>query len=417
MTKKFCLLLLCSISLSIQAQNLLFPVYLLGIGADSSKVHGGIVTEGAYSLNSNAITNSTINGILRDGIVSEDTKTDVTEKLSDQNRAAQQAFGSISYYHQLKDSSLLFYVSYEDQFIGLVNVSHDALLLAMNGNSPYAGNEMRVGKLQVFSTQYQQLQGGIVKHLYGKKMAVSAGISLVKGNGYSEINIAEGTVFTEEYGRYIDLSGSYHSENAPYPSNYFGATGGGLALNFSVVKYFDDEANSNLIVRVKDLGFMSTSNVEIYDTSGTYRYEGYVIDDFFDLQFDIAERDSSSIESLIGLNPSYESKTRLLPGRVDVQFNKRWNKILLQTGAGYQYLPAYWPRVYAKLSYALLSDKLAISPSLTFGGYGVLDFGLGLNGWLNEHFYYNFDVNYLEALTLPKTTTGQGLRLGLSYCF
>ena len=413
MKKVYFLLVFLSSNLSLSAQtdNSLFDYYSL-----SPKI--GV--EGYYGINSNAITNSFTTKFLNGGFIESSFKDKVSSKLDRNNRIGSDINYGI-YFSGFPDS--LFGKSSISCYFGLRNREHldlafseDLFNLGFYGNKRFAGDTAHLGRFNLNLLRYQQMYFGFIfnKGKYG------GGLSILKGEQHLSVNAPISSLYTSPDGTYLDLDLTMDlNQSNTSNKEYWAFNGTGASADFFAVFNLNPaDRKKKFLFEVKDLGFIRWNNNSMaYSIDKAYHYEGLEVKNIFQLRDSVfagVSRDSVIYEITVPENKSY---TTILPAFFHIAYMVDLNrKLKLVAGCKYRMLANYQFYSYIKGNYQL-TKSANVQVKIAYGGYGNLNFGIGLKKYLGPKFSLALHSDNIEGYVLPAYTTGQGILLSIEKIF
>ncbi|RZK14146.1 MAG: hypothetical protein EOO43_16785, partial [Flavobacterium sp.] len=265
-------LLLCSYSAFSQLEIDRNDLYLLqqknpALGkADSNASYLNFDLD--FHLNSNAVTNDFVKGLLYSGFIDNERKDHVSDRLKDKNRGGYDFNTGFTFQHRLKnDLSLIIGLHQRQQFN--TKFPKDLFEVTFRGNKPYAGKKAQMGPLSINYFDYQNLYLGVQKNV-SSKLIVGGGLSILRGGRFNTLQIERGTLYTDPNGEYLDFDMKFKlafSES----KNFFSSNGIGAALNFNL-SLLQEKGQFNFEIR--DLGVIRWNKLSTYKGDGLFRYDG-----------------------------------------------------------------------------------------------------------------------------------------------
>ncbi|MBX9850945.1 MAG: hypothetical protein K2X86_04220 [Cytophagaceae bacterium] len=362
-----------------------------------------------FHLNSNAITNDFVKGLLYAGFIENERKDQVTAKLRDQNRFGFEFTGGLNYRYKLKEDLFIIAALNQRQMFN-AQFTKDAFELAFRGNKQFAGKTADLSDIKINYFDYQSLFIGAQKKI-NSTVTAGGGISFIRAGRFNQLHIDRGSLYTDSAGQYLDFDMKFKlafSESEKFLSS----NGLGAAVNFNVAIA---RQNGVLNFEVRDLGVIQWKDLNIYEGDALYRYDGQDIGNvlnFSDSIFSLTKADS--IAANLGIKKKKENLTYFIPASLHVNYLFRMTSSLSMVAGVKYYIKAnYIPRIYVKSIY-YLNNRFMIAPMIAYGGYGKLDFELGAAKSFKDSFIISANVFYLEYLLLPKKSAGHGFNFSLT---
>ena len=124
----------------------------------------------------------------------------------------------------------------------------------------------------------------------------------------------------------------------------------------------------------------------------------------------------SSMESILGIKAVNKDKVIYTPASINIDYMFIKNKFDFGAGFKYMLFIKYNPKFYGRATYSL-SDKLWTSATVSYGGFGGVDYELAIGGIFLKKNLVNVNIHYLEYLIAPTITSGQGFDFVFSRFF
>jgi hypothetical protein len=371
---------------------------------DSSNVVVSI--KSSFEGNSNTIPNSMLSRILWGGFMSREFLSEIREGLNDnQNRFGFEFRNQASVSWKGKHNEWQVGLKYRE-LMGL-SFPIDLFGLAFLGNHSYEGQSTDLSNTKFKYIQYSGVSFGIKKQIQGGKSgAVYAGVSALYGANYQTLKTKNTCLYTAPDAAYIEAKGDMQLQYRE-PSPGFGL---GLDLNYT----FNWNKNS-LFVSVDDLGFIHWQKVTSFEGNSTATYIGTEIQNIRSFTGDslFSNFSTRSFADRFGIKETQKSMTTLLPfaitARYDRELNMKWKAILQ---AYYTYMPAYIPRLSAKLERSFVSNW-KVNAGLAYGGFGRENLLLGTSKTFARNWSFNLETYFLGMAFLPKSSHGIGFSFGV----
>ncbi len=380
---------------------------------DSSKTRIGI--GGDYDLNSNAFTNTFVSKFYKGGYIDNDLKNSVLKRIKNENRIG----GNFNYgiYAAIKLDSfnpkkeISFFFSVRDRFHIDAQFSKDLYKVGFYGNAQYAGKTANFNDFSLNLIRYQQIQIGLFSSKLDSAARWGIGISFLKGEQYLSIAAKKAELYTSEDGQYIDFNTELFVAKSDTARKGFGAFNG---LGSSVDIFFEAPFQtrfgvSKLRVSVADIGFIHFNNQTLkLKQDSLFQYTGFKVNSFYDLQD--STMGGTSTDSVINAVAPFkkESFSATLPAVFDLNYETHFsNYFHLIEGIRYVFNANYKMLFYVKGNF-YFNSKFMLSATFAYGGYGILNYGLGINAKLGKGFVVHAGSNNIEGYISPKKTGGQG---------
>jgi hypothetical protein len=240
---------------------------------------------GAYSACSNALTNPFINAFYTGAYITGSQKDQVAKRLSASNHTGFDIDEGF-FYQQHPDSFLS--LKGASWFVAVKNRAHlntgfskDLFNLAFYGNTDYKGQVLDLGNFNLYTLQYQQIQGGLRYKWLG------VALSVYNGQALENLHVSAASVYTSVNGDYLDLnvaykrmlSDQYHT--SPGSSNGMGA---GLDIYACLPIKLKNKHTGDLRMELSDLGFIRwNSKTSYYRNDTAFHFDGFPVKNAFQL--------------------------------------------------------------------------------------------------------------------------------------
>ena len=373
-----------------------------------------IGVSGSYEINSNAITNSFVKGILFKGNITEDLKNDVSAKIKRQNnRLGFDIDLGITGTHHLGALTLIGRLGFREH--GDLRFSKDLFEVLLRGNKKYAGltADLSPSKLNYFN--YQNIYIGFAKELSAKPYIIGAGISLIKGGQVQRFQVDRASLFTEETGEYIELNTAFKADFNRQVDSYFSASGFGSALNLTLSRKFE---KGILNTELRDIGFIYWSNTTSVEADTNIRYEGEEIENILDYKdYSYGSIDPDTLRQKFGIGKKTRSFASMLPLVVNINYTHYFSdKFNLSGGVKYIAFANYVPRAYVRGIF-YVTPEFFVAPGIVAGGYGTVNSEVSLFKSFKDRFTVSATAIFLEYLIAPAKTQGFGGNISLIKIF
>ncbi len=411
----FCSLILLSFSAAQNASNLSRFKFE---NADFSNSESKLLVSAYVDVvgNSSTVTNSFINALLGSSFINDGNKDDVSKRLKSSNRLGFDAEEGILTKIKLGDNKPILSIGLSNRdLIGAV-FNKDLFELYLRGNKPFAGKLANLGSTSFQYYNYQQITFGLEKKT--GQWLFGGTLGLVKGGRLQAASLKKADLFTASDGSYItfDVDADISYAGNTSQSRVLTVNGAGASIAGKAM-YTTENNKHQFAIELKDLGFINWNNTTNYSKDSTYRFEGIVITDVFQINDSLfSDLKTDSITSILNIEAQKKSKNTLLPVNVHFRYSyqatDKWNII---GGLHYMYFKGYLPKIYGGANYQLGSTGINATASL--GGFGRADFEIGATQRIKDKFLATINFLYLENLLAPKKTSGQGINVGLSMRF
>ena len=368
---------------------------------------------GGYYLNSNSINNNFIR-FFRDNYITDQNKSENEKRLKSVNRAGLEMNAGLTWMQ--KGKKLTYVVGLNERRMFNAKFTKDFFELVFRGNGGYTGKSAQLSPLNITYFNYESLYLGVQKNIEEKKLMIGGGISLIRGGTFDQAKIKKGTLYTDSNSAYFEFNMNYQLAYPDKQGSLFGNRNGlGLAGTF-YLSWIREKGQVNFEVR--DLGFISYKNLNVYSGNSTYRYNGYDVNNI--LQFNdsiFTNLKTDSVAKSIGIQKEKKKITYMIPATVHLNYVYNYSdRLTLVGGIKHIINTSYIPRLYIKSVYYLKKDLIVI-PMLAYGGFGRADIELGISKSFRDKLMISANLFYLEYFLMAKKSSGNGLSLSISKIF
>ncbi|PCI93669.1 MAG: hypothetical protein COB15_15940 [Flavobacteriales bacterium] len=377
-----------------------------------------------YVYGSSVMSNQFFNKFIFGGKIEREDKDKAYEKLSGNNRLG----GDLNYYFNVQiPLDTIFGKSTISLVTGLEHVEHvdarfssDLFKFTFDGNKQFAGESIDIGRTNFNYYKYQKLNIGFINYKYFDKKLAKEGIilSIIKAEEHKTVSISEGSIFTEELGREIDVDLNY-LYNASDTANKGIMAFNGVGFSVDLFTEFLLKNGDKIYAGIDDLGFVywNSNSLDIAADS-SFHFEGVVIDNLFDLNDSLVSNLSqdSILKNLYTRNEK-KSYTIGLPASINMNYTKLLNdKWKVNVGVYHKILSNYLPFLSTNVYYSF-NKKLMAKAHISYGGYGKLNTGLAFAKSVSTYFNIFIGTNNLEAFITPNSSYSNSGFLGLKAYF
>jgi len=372
--------------------------------------------DGYYGINSNAITNQFTKSIIKGQYIDNDLKNKVSKKLGDENRFGGDINAGIYFSNKLENfigkTGISYYIGLRDREHFDMSFSKDLFDLGFYGNSRFADDTANFSPLNFNLLRYQQFEFGFLFN-DGK---MGTGISLLKGEQFLSADVSKGTMFTAADGSFIDVELAMKLKQSDTENYGFKAINGvGISADyFAIINLKKTDSTHQFLFEIKDLGFIKWNKNSLESTVDTaLHYDGV----------EINLRDSFYTKNAINTNLNTYKKSEkrkfntALPVFLHLAYSVDFTaRLKVIGGFKYRFFANYSLCYYMRGIYKI-NDHFSASAKLAFGGYGKLNFGLGIKTQIGKKFNITLTSDNLEGFILPAHTTGQGAFISVEKIF
>lgn len=382
---------------------------------DENALPGFAALTGEYSLMATGITNRFFLDFLNGNYIGNEQKDYIEGRLARSNRYAYQLSLSLTGAAALSESTRFIADLSARQHNSAV-FSKDLFKLFFRGNKPFAGATAGLDPFRFTSFDYQSFSVGLNKSLLDSKLKMWAGVSLIRGGNFRYAETDQFSLYTEQYGAYIEVEGELKARIAPGSPGLVARNNG---LGGSAFLGFDYKIGRSILgLSVSDLGFVQWGSMKTYALNGRVNYAGKEIPNIFSFSDTLLTSYSAdSLASELGVDIYEENFLYRLPTFIKLTYVYKHSEALMFI-SGVEIITGLGaiPRVFLKPVYAL-SDNLYIQGALMYGGFGRMNLELGAAASVGKRFFAYVNLNAAGLLVAANKTGGQGLSLGIYKCF
>ncbi|MFB0924396.1 MAG: DUF5723 family protein [Vicingaceae bacterium] len=379
---------------------------------------------GSFVYGSSAINNEFLNKFIYGGKIERSHKDKVYKSLSANNRLG----GDLNYEVNFEiPIDTLFKKTSISLLVGLENNEHvdarftsDFFKFTFDGNKQFAGDSIDIGGANLNYYKTQKINIGLINYRYFDGQLAKEGISLsiIKAQESKLININEGSIFTEEFGREIEVELDYLYQESDTAKKGISAFNG-LGISIDLFTEFILKNGDKIYLGIEDLGFVHwNSNSLKIATDNSFYFEGVIVNNIFDLNDSLVSglsRDSI-IDNLSAENVK-EAYNVAMPASVNINYTKVFNeKWKINVGIYQKILSNYYPLISVN-GYYSFNPKLIARAHLSYGGYGKLNTGLAFSKSVKNYFDIFIGTNNIEAFISTSSSYSNSGFVGLKAYF
>jgi len=276
-------------------------IYLV-VAIPISGQNNGIGIKSEFNFESNALNLDFINSLLYGGNIDEETKINWINLCREKNKIFTLFQNDIYFKRGIKQNNLYFKISDVNTLDIVFN--KDLLKLVLNGNFEYQDQTLNFNQTHIRANRYQKYNLQYEVNLDQKSLLF--GLSYLKGNHSINVNINDGSLYTAEYGEYLDVNydiSGFITDTSNI--SFFNNNGNGLALDLGL-KFDFKEYKVNLYL--EDLGFIQWNRNSIYVAAdSTFTYNGLEIDNIYDFNDSILNNSISDKDYIQNQKKPYRS--------------------------------------------------------------------------------------------------------------
>lgn len=358
-----------------------------------------IQTNGFFISGSNGLTNRAILKYLNKDYFSATDKKEIINRTFPMNRGGWEYQTEVKYAFKQRKLNYTFMAGISA--ITAFRYSRETAQLVLNGNSYYAGQMMPLDGLRYYHLNWQHIGIGISgRH---EKIQWQGGMQFIYAQGYTDLSLNSGNVYTEANGEYINLrlNGNYiNSKGVPYSNP-------GTAVNWAI--HYSISKNMKIGGGMRDWGFIFLNkNTQTASIDTTLHFEGLVLNGF---RIPESSQLEDSLKALPGNYLNSGKTLRPLPALSYIYIQGTNGSDCWLAGVDYRasvYVrPAFWA------SYIKNIRQHGITLGLTAGGYGIFGLNAGYGyTFLNSSVQIQF--RGLEGILAPGVFSGAGVYLNFA---
>jgi hypothetical protein len=366
-------------------------------------------------LNSNGINNDFMNQFYLGHYLNADLKNQNLDRLKPQkNLIGYNWTTQLQVNIPSKKRGISYYAAFENHNDAELCFDKNLFQLVFYGNRDFAGQFVSLDKQSFSSIKYQQIKAGIVKTWFGRSgvSILTAGLGINNGQSLLSFNIPKATFFTQSNAEYISLDMQMNMQRSDTTSSRFGAENGlGFCLDLS---YYHREANYSFEIKLDDLGFITwNKHSQQYKKDTSVNFDGIEIANIFNMSSETVKGfNGDSLNDELVYSDKSSRFTKMIPMLGSINYTRYfWNNRLALSLSiiNYHFLhinPLI--RLVPTFNIAIKRSMISISPDIEYGGYGKLNYGLGLSAAVNEKFFIELRTDYLNGYFDLKHSAGLG---------
>lgn len=402
MKKILAIVFVCG-SFSLNAQNFL-PEYVQYDTVQKMTLR----TAAHFNYQTSAIPNYFMNYFLNGGQISQAHKDNVSNGLKNSNSVGAEQVFSIRFTdfsgHPFKDSMLGYYLNIEHHDHIAANFNKTLFDLVFYGNGPYAGQTLNLAQANFARYTFQKFGFGITEASTGS----SFGVSVVKGQSFSTMNLTKGDFLTDDSTANIrfdytaDLS---RSDTLKTKFNAFNGVGMSIDLNWNF-KLGRDSILPDLLnfqLQVHNAGFIAWNEATLnYLADTNVQYNGFTVDNITRPEEGLITGSTNLKDTL---NIRYEKRKRqsFLPadflfGNYVNPLKGYWLKPLF--GVRYKLMEGYTVMPYLGASIKV-SKKSFLQVHGSYGGFGGFRVGVRYQAQLGKRLHVVLGSSHIDGLYSP----------------
>ncbi|KAB2859566.1 MAG: hypothetical protein F9K09_01650 [Flavobacteriales bacterium] len=370
-----------------------------------------ISINGQFDYGSNVASNQFINKFIFGGKIDQQNKTNLYKNLGSRNtiggdfNLSFKAEIPVDSFLGKTNFSFLIGIEHNEHFDG--KFSSDLSKIIFDGNKPFAGKHANISGTNFNYINYQQLNFGFINFKKSRQKTAREGavFSIIKAQEHQAIIIPDGTLFTEQFGKQLEVDINYTYNSSDSTKKGIKAFNG-IGISTDLFTEFYVKNNGKISIEINDLGFIQWGKKSIQIEADTLLiYDGVEVDNVFDLNDSIIS--SFSQDSLLDYVSTKKSKggyAIALPTSINLNYqhtiNSKWNASI---GIKHRILANYFPLIYSNIQY-YITPKFIVQGNLLYGGYGKFNGGITIAKQFKDNFQLVVGTTHLGAFILPSAT-------------
>mgnify|MGYP000730448179 CR=1 FL=1 len=301
-------------------------------------------------------------------------------------------------------------LSFFNRVYTALNFNKNALALALNGNSPYAGQSLDLSGSTFEDWYYSGFKYSFSFPFLKSRAYMAA--SFLAAHSHARYEFDNTQLFTASDGSYVQTDGGYKLQQASGNGN-LAIAGIGLALDFHQNFLFE---KSKITFNLQDFGAFAFTQGEQVSRSTPYRFDGVVLNDVFTLSDSLFSAEADRITGEL-YNPDQDNYWRLAPFRASFGYTYTFNHSNWLSSAfakiDYHNLPGYFPRTQLGTT-VYENTNNQFRAAMAYGGFNelALDAQYALRV---GYFEMYMGLSNVFGAALPGLSGGTFINFGLNY--
>ncbi|MFN8288070.1 MAG: DUF5723 family protein [Chitinophagales bacterium] len=373
-----------------------------------------------YYANSNSVPTSIVYAMLFKNEVKDVWKDRAAKRMKAGLKFEDFMNTGLTYKHYFKKWDGTVMVDYHHRQMRIIRGSRDAFELLFYGNARFEDKTADLSNITFINHIYNQIGVAVEKKVVYSHYQMEYGVraTFLQAINDQEIRTGKTTIYTAPDGEYIDLNYDLtFNTGREGATNFLQVNGAGASGDFHLAVMNHDKWR--ISADLFDVGYMQFRKTPVnYTGAKSIHFQGIVLPDL--LNFSAQTFDTLKIaDTLRGYLPSKSTNQYgvFMPFSAQVVFSKPIlsNKVVINFGLMYRYLPQYYVYGFAKVNYFIKPD-MVFSASAGAGGYSLFNLGAEFSkAWK----YFDFTVGSANLIGLMAPTHFPGasvyLRLGTSF--
>lgn len=386
----------------------------------NNSLHSTTITAfGDIYTGSNSITTNFLKNIYNNGFIDSSLKNTVSSNLESINRVGVITFGGLGFTYSKPDWEGRFAITggIEHNIEQTADFTPDVFHLIFYGNYDLQDSIAVLDNTSFTGIKYNKYRIGIVKPFQKSDGVITTAfmLNLVQGQSTNLINVKSAAFYTAPFGEYIDFTYDFTVRSTEKDSSFFDWQGTGAAADV-FFEYNWTKIGLKFSFIANDLGFVNWNGGKKLTADTSIHFEGVEVNDLLNATSSVFTADT--IYELLGLHKTDEPFTAVLPVKLNAGFVKEFSPTFY-TALGIQHIfnETYTPLVYLKAGKMFPSTGTAADVMAEYGGYGGLNFGLGLTQRITSHASIQLNASNFLGLIVPDKLTGAAAYIMLHAAF
>lgn len=325
-----------------------------------------------------------------------------------------------TYRRYLKKWDGIVMLSYHHRQSRLIRGTKDAYRTVFYGNARFEGDTADFSGFMFQNNMFNQYTIGIGKTIdYGKyQMQFGISGSFLQGINNQYIRTGTSWIYTAPDADSIVFNYDLNFNTAREGMVSFGQlNGAGASVDFNIG--FMNKDKWKITLDLMDVGYMTFRKTPVNYSAAKYVvFKGITIPNL--LEFSSQTFDTLNVDSAVRANLPSRTTNKysvFMPFSAQLAFSKPLlnNRLVLNVGYLYRYLPKYYGYGFVKVNYFLKPDML-VSVSAGSGGYALFNLGFEFaKSW--KYFDFTIGSNNLLGLAIPTHMPGSSIYLRMASSF
>lgn len=361
-----------------------------------------IFAEGAALVSSSSIRSSMLNPIIFGGNITENTKLDNYQHLTNSNIAGFHLQSGITTAHRVdelfgKNSMIFIGLGYRN-FLE-TKFSGDVFKLLFSGNTQFVDKELDLKNQQFQSYTYSDIKIGFVRKKVDenlkRKRIYGFSLGYIKSFSHFNVNICSGTFFTAPETYQMSLQSNYDIARSDTNQFVFSGQGGYLNLFYG----FDIEKVFSFKLSIEDIGFINWKNGLKSEKMVQHEFSGIDINDITHIEESTSGLDNlaDSLQNSLMYPNTITSYYTVLPANAAISMQYQ---IIEQIGIE-SYIRIFTNSIRKFECMGIvhiypIKKYFRISPFIYNSGYGTWTPGMELAVFNLKHIYFKAGIYSFE---------------------